>query len=150
VTKPSLDDRLLSWFWLAAAAVLGLFPLVPRFSQPLDRQLRVPATPLDNTDGERAQEWAFLDACARWIPRNGSFTVVAAEPRIEMAIFMMAVGHYPGTYPFPNRYYHHPTPAEGARAQFVLRYRLPDPDDPNLRLIARVPDGAIYERTTAP
>jgi len=105
---------------------------------------------MDETDGEHALEWAFLDACAPWIPRNGSFTVMAADPRVEMAIFMMAVGRYPGTYPFPSGYYQLPTPEQSARARYVLRYRLPDPDDPKLRLLARVADGAVYERTDAP
>jgi len=150
VKSSRLSERSLVRVWLCAAAALCLFPLLPHFLQPLSAQIRIPVTPVDGVDGRRVREWLFLENCAPWIPRNGSFTVLAPDPDDEMDLFMMGIGRYPGAYPFPHSYYGGPTPAQAAHARYVLRYRLPDPDDPRLRLVARVPDGAVYEREPAP
>ncbi len=136
--------------WLVAAALLCAFPLGMRLSRPLAGQLRLPATPIDETARDRARQWMFLDSCAPWLPPHASFTIVAKDPDEEMSLFMMAFGRYPGTYPMPHTYYRQPQPDDAAKARYVLRYGLPDPVEPGLRLVARVDGGAVYERTPPP
>ncbi len=137
--------------WLAAALLLCLFPLAPRLARPLDGQLRRPLTPVDLTDTERARQWLFLDSCRPLLPPGSSFTVLADDPRTEMALFMMGIGLFPSSQPLAHSYYFVPTPDEAARARYVLRYQpAPSAPEPGLRLVARVPGGALYERAARP
>jgi hypothetical protein len=136
--------------WLGAAFALCLFPLAPRLSRPLDSQLRLPATPLDTTDPERARQWLFLDSCRPFLPPEASFTVTADDPETEMALFMMAIGVFPAGAPHPHSYYGLPTPEEARKAHDILEYGRFAPADPRARPVARVTGGSISERATEP
>jgi hypothetical protein len=136
--------------WLVAAFALCVFPIVARTTRPLDEQLFLPVTPLDRTDGERARQWAFLESCRSHIPSNAEFTIVAEDPRTAMSLYMMSIGAFPFSLPLPSSYYGTPTPEAGGTAAFVLAYGRLAPEASNLRLVARVRDGAIYARRPAP
>jgi len=143
---PARSPRL----WLIAAFALCCFPIVARTTHPLDEQLFVPVTPMDRTDGARAEQWAFLEACRAHLPPQPVFTIIAEDPDIAMALFMMSIGAYPDSLPLPTTYYGMPMPEVGRQADFVLAYRRPPPPDWNLRLVARVRHGAVYARVPAP
>jgi hypothetical protein len=103
-------------------------------------------TPVDRVDSERARQWLFLEESRRHLPPKSSFTVLAEDPDVEMAIYMMSYGVLPDTLPLPTRYYGNPTPEYGREARFVLAFGLAAAPDPAARLVARVPGGAVYER----
>ena len=116
---PARSPRL----WLIAAFALCCFPIVARTTHPLGEQLFVPVTPLDRTDGARAEEWAFLQACRAHLPPQPVFTILAENPDTEMALFMMSIGAYPDSLPLPTTYYGLATPEIGGQAPLVLAYR---------------------------
>ena len=135
--------------WLAGAAVLVLFPLWRFFERPLREQLRLPLTPVDRVDGARARQWLFLEESRPHVPPKSSFTVLADDPDVEMALYMMSFGVLQDGLPLPTSYYGNPTAEYGREARYVLAFDLPDAPEPpsRLRLVARVPGGAVYERT---
>ena len=137
--------------WFAGAAALALFPLWRFFSRPLAEQLRLPITPVDRVDGARARQWRFLAESRPHVPPRASFTVLAADSDVEMALYMMSFGVLQDGIPLPTRYYGNPTPQFGREAKYVLAFDLPEAPEPEdrLRLIARVPGGAVYETTRA-
>lgn len=143
---PARSPRL----WLIAAFALCCFPLVGRTKQTFDEQVFIPITPLDRTDGSRAEQWAFLESCRSHLPPSPVFTVLARDPDTSMSLFMMAIGAYPHSLPLPTTYYRMQMPEIGRQADFVLAYRRPPPADWNLRLVARVRHGAVYARVPAP
>ncbi len=143
---PSRSPRL----WLIAALALCCFPIAARMAHPLDEQLFLPITPLDRTDGARAEQWAFLESCRPHMPANAAFTVVAEDPETAMSLFMMSFGAYPRSLPLPTTYYQMRMPEIGRQADFVLAYRTAPPAGWNLRLVARVRHGAVYARPAAP
>jgi hypothetical protein len=134
--------------WLAGAAVLALFPLWRFFARPLREQLRLPLTPVDRVDGARARQWQFLEESRAHVPPKSSFTVLAEDPDVEMALYMMSYGVLLDTLPLPTRYYGNPTAYSGREAKYVLAFGLPEAPEPadRLRLVARVAGGAVYER----
>lgn len=136
--------------WLIAAFALCCFPILARTRHPLDEQLFLPVTPLDRTDGARAEQWAFLESCRSHLPSNAVFTVLAEDSETAMSLFMMSIGAFPYSLPAPSSYYQMPTPDVGREADFVLTYRCLPPPDWNLRLVARVKDGAVYARVPLP
>jgi hypothetical protein len=139
-------QRLRRAVWFAGATLLVVFPLVRFFDRPLRDQLRLPLTPVDRVDAGRARQWTFLEESRRHLPPKSSFTVLAEDPEVEMALYMMSYGVVPDGLPLPTRYYGSPTPEYGREARFVLAFELPDAPDPAARLVARVPGGAVYER----
>ena len=143
---PARSPRL----WLIAAFALCCFPIVARTRLPLDEQLFFPVTPMDRTDGARAEQWAFLEACRAHLPPQPVFTILAEDPDTAMALFMMSIGAYPDSLPLPTTYYGMPMAEIGRQADFVLAYRRLPPPDWNLRLVARVRHGAVYARVPAP
>ena len=96
--------------WFAGAAALALFPLWRFFSRPLAEQLRLPITPVDRVDGARARQWRFLAESRPHVPPRASFTVLAADSDVEMALYMMSFGVLQDGVPLPTRYYGNPTP----------------------------------------
>lgn len=143
---PARSPRL----WLIAAFALCCFPIVARTAHPLDEQLFLPITPLDRTDGSRAEQWEFLEACRAHLPAHPAFTILAEDPDTAMSLFMMSFGAYPSSLPLPTTYYRMQVPEVGRQADFVLAYRKAPPADWNLRLVARVRHGAVYARVPAP
>jgi hypothetical protein len=132
--------------WLAGAALVALFPLWRFFERPLREQLRFPITPVDRVDDARARQWLFLAESRPHVPPRSSFTVLAEDPDVEMALYMMSYGILPDGLPLPTRYYGNPTPDHGREARYVLAFGLPDLPEPSVRLVARVSGGAVYER----
>ena len=135
--------------WFGGAAVLVIIPLARFLEKPVREQLRLPLTPVDRVDPARARQWMFLEESRNHLPPKSSFTVVAEDPDVEMALYMMSYGALPDTLPLPTRYYGNPTPEFGREARFVLAFDLAEPPEPGARLIARVSNGAVYERTDA-
>jgi hypothetical protein len=132
--------------WLAGAAVLVVFPLSRFFDRPLRQELRLPITPVDRVDSARARQWMFLEESRAHLPPKASFTILADDAEVEMALYMMSFGVVPDGLPLPTRYYGNPTPEFGREARYVLAYDLADAPDPAARLVARVSAGAVYER----
>ena len=132
--------------WFAGAALLALFPLARFLDGPLREQLRRPVTPVDRVDSERARQWLFLEEIRGHLPPKSSVTVVAKDPDVEMAIYMMSYGALPDTLPLPTRYYGRATPEYGREARFVLAFDLAELPEPDARLVARVHSGAVFER----
>jgi hypothetical protein len=150
VSEPVADPtRRRTRLWLAAALGLCLFPLAPRLASPLGDQLRLPVTPVDRTDEERARQWLFLQSSVPLVPPGSALTVRAEDPDTEMALFMMAIGLFPASQLLPHTYYLE-AESEHAAARYLLQYRIDTPADPDTRLVARVPYGAIYERLPRP
>jgi hypothetical protein len=83
------------------------------------------------------------------VPPKSSFTVVADDRDVEMALYMMSFGVIPDGLPLPTSYYGNPTPEYGRDARYVLAFDLTDAPEPGARLIARVQGGAVYERPGA-
>jgi hypothetical protein len=150
VSRPHPDPRRLVRLWLAGAVALCFFPLAPRLTQPIAVQLLLPVTPIDRIDADRARQWLFLESCRPFLSAGSPFTVLADDRDVEMALYMMAIGVFPANRPLPHSYYGVPTLPEARRARYVLEYRLSVPADPGARLVARVPNGAVYERTPEP
>ena len=132
--------------WFTGAAALVVFPLARFLDGPLREQLRRPVTPVDRVDSERARQWMFLEEIRQHLPRKSSFTVVAKDPDVEMALYMMSYGALPDTLPLPTRYYGKPTPEFGREARFVLAFDLAELPEPDARVVARVHSGTVFER----
>lgn len=135
--------------WLAAAIALCGFPIAARLGRPLGEQIFLPVTPLDRTDGERARQWAFLESCRPYLPPTATMTVIAGDTETEMSLFMMAIGAYPRSIPFPTSYWGKRMPEVGRQADFILAYRRTPPGDWPVRLVATVENGAVYARGAA-
>jgi hypothetical protein len=131
--------------WLAGALAILAFPLI--FQRPTVDPLRLPTTPVDLVDPARARQWLFLSESRAHLPPHPSFTVVAEDPDVEMALYMMSFGIVADGLPLPTRYYGNPTPEAGRDARFILAYGLSEDPAPPARLVARVPGGAVYERS---
>ena len=132
--------------WLAGAVALVVFPLGRFFARPLREQLALPITPIDRLDPARARQWLFLAESRAHLPAKPSFTVLAEDPDVEMALYMMSFGIVEDGLPLPTRYYGNPTPELGRDARFILAFGLAGNPDPSARLVARVFGGAVYER----
>jgi hypothetical protein len=132
--------------WFAGAALLLVFPLARFFGRPLREELRLPVTPVDRVDPARADQWLFLSESRRHLPPKPTFTVLAEDPDVEMALYMMSYGVVEDGLPLPTRYYGNPTPEFGSEARYVLAFGLPEAPEPSARLVATVPGGAVYER----
>ena len=71
--------------WLIAAFALCCFPIVARTAHPLDEQLFVPVTPLDRTDGARAQSRGFSwRRAGRHLPPAARVGILAEDPETAM------------------------------------------------------------------
>ena len=130
--------------------MLVLFPLARFLGRPLRQELRLPVTPVDRVDPARARQWLFLAESRSHLPPKASFTVLADDPDVEMALYMMSFGVVPDGLPLPTRYYGNPTPEFGREARYVLAFDLAEAPEPASRLVARVRGGAVYERPPAP
>ena len=128
--------------WIAAAALLfvpGLWRLPS-----LGTLLRIPSTPVDLTWDRHARFWSFLKEARHHVPAGQSYTVIAPDRDDEMYLYMFSLGLFEKHVALPTSYYGRPTGA-GEGARYVLAYRR-TPDISNVRLIARLEDGAVYER----
>lgn len=137
--------------WLATAAVLCAISLGRMLALRPDAWFTLPITPVDRVDGTRARQWLFLESSRPHVPAGASFTVVAEDPDVEMALYMMSFGLFPKCLPVPTRYYGIPTAEDGRTARYVLAFgekaadARGDADDP-MRLVARVAGGAVFDR----
>ncbi len=111
--------------WFAGAAALALFPLWRFFSRPLAEQLRLPLTPVDRVDGARARQWRFLAESRPHVPPKSSFTVLAADPEVEMALYMMSFGALPDGTPAADPLLRQPDSRIRTRSEVRPRVRSP-------------------------
>ena len=129
--------------WLAAAAIL-LVPGLASTRLPPLKKLRVPKTPVDLVWDRYAGFWSFLKEARHHVPPGESYTVIAADREDEMYLYMFSLGIFEKQIAMPSSYFGHATP-DGDGARFVLAYRL-NPQTGKLRVVARLDDGAVYER----
>jgi hypothetical protein len=139
-------DRRLALAWLAASAFLFL-PGIWTSRLPPPRAFRVPQTPVDLTWDRYARFWLFLKEARHHVPPGASYTVIASDREDEMYLYMFSLGIFEKQTALPSSYFGNPTP-DGAHARYLLVYRSPSlaPDD---RLVAKLENGAIYERPEA-
>ena len=131
--------------WLSAAVLLCAFPASRWLAASRDDR-RLPSSPVDRTDGERGRQWMFLESCRPHVPPGAPMSVVARDGRIEMALFMMAIGVFPDNVVLSRTYYLRSTPEEFRRAEWILAFGAEAPGIEEADLVARVRDGAVYRR----
>jgi hypothetical protein len=127
-----------------AAAALLFIPGLSKSRLPLLAPLRVPKTPVDLVWDRYARFWSFLKEARHHVPPGQTYTVVAPDREDEMYLYMLSLGIFEKQVALPTSYFGHPTP-DGERARFVLAYRN-TAGGPKDRLVARLEEGAIYER----
>jgi hypothetical protein len=131
--------------WIAAAVLLfvpGLWTSrLPLFTT----TFRIPKTPVDLTWDRYARFWSFLKEARHHVPEGRSYTVIASDRDEEMYLYMFSLGIFERHVALPSSYFGHPT-GDGDRARYVLAYhRVLKTVD--LRLVASLEEGAVYERT---
>ncbi len=132
--------------WIAGAALVCASSLWGWLRPEHGDPFRLPITPVDRVDGARARQWLFLESSRTHVPPKASFTVLADDPDVEMALYMMSFGVIPDGLPLPTRYYGNPTPQYGREADYVLAFGLSGAPEPRARLVAEVAGGAVYVR----
>jgi hypothetical protein len=130
--------------WIAAAALLFVPGLWQSRLPSLGTLLRIPRTPVDLTWDRYAHFWSFLKEARHHVPAGQSYTVIAPDRDDEMYLFMFSLGLFEKHVALPTSYYGRPA-AAGEGARYVLAYRR-TPSLLNVRLIARLEEGAVYER----
>ena len=145
ISPRAVSPARLSALWVTAAALLfvpGLW--TSRLPSP-ETLLRIPKTPVDLTWDRYARFWSFLKEARHHVPEGRSYTVVASDRDEEMYLYMFSLGIFERHVALPSSYFGHPT-GDGDRARYVLAYHrvLKGVD---LRLVASLEDGAVYERT---
>ncbi len=135
--------------WIIAACLLLVFPLPLWRRAPLRSLFFLPTTPVDLTYRPYARFWFFLQGARRFVPPAESYTIVAGDKGDETDLFMLSLGLLPRNRALPTSYFGVSTRDVGSRARYVLVFQARPPSDSSLRLVARVPDGAIYERLAA-
>jgi hypothetical protein len=106
-------------------------------------------SPSDLTPGDAAVLWRFVDQAREHIPDDRVITVMASNPRLEMRLFMIAIGLFPDHQVLPTSYYGRPVPEAGDRAEYVLAFGRARPHD-EARCVAELDLGRVYRRTMAP
>jgi hypothetical protein len=132
--------------WILAAWLLLVFPLPIWKRAPLEDLFFVPTTPVDLTYRPYAQFWSFLEEARRFVPPAASYTVTARDPNDETDLFMLSLGLLTQREALPTSYFRVPIRDAGSRARYVLAFQTRPSADSELRLVARVPNGAVYER----
>ncbi|HEY6928301.1 MAG TPA: hypothetical protein VJA66_01375 [Thermoanaerobaculia bacterium] len=137
-------DRRLAAAWIAASALLFL-PGIWSSRLPPPRAFRVPQTPVDLTWDRYARFWLFLKEARHHVPPGETYTVIAADREDEMYLYMFSLGLFEKQTALPSSYFGTPT-ADGARARYLLVYQSA-PRTTGDRLVAKLENGAVYERT---
>lgn len=130
--------------WIAAAALLFVPGLWQSRLPSLGTLLRIPKTPVDLTWDRYARFWSFLKEARHHVPVGQSYTVIALDRDDEMYLYMFSLGLFEKHVALPTSYYGRPVVA-GEGARYVLAYRR-TPGLLNVRLIAKLEEGAVYER----
>ena len=102
-------------------------------------------SPFDNTHSGQAEQWIFLRQAARHVPRDASFTILAADRDTEMSLFMMAVGLLPEARPLPSSYYGQSL-GTGEQARFVLEFGTSGSTRPLERCSMAITGGRLTKR----
>lgn len=132
--------------WLAAAtAVLIAGLALTRWTSP-KAALHVPATPIDFTSSKMAPLWNFLTKVRDTVPPGSSYTILAADPDEEMALFMFSLGVLDRRRALPTSYFGMPRP-EGRGAQYIIVYGRGRTEIGSARLIRDLGEGAVYSRS---
>jgi hypothetical protein len=139
-------DRRLAVTWIAASALLFL-PGLWTSRLPPPRAFRVPQTPVDLTWDRYARFWLFLKEARHHVPPGESYTVIASDREDEMYLYMFSLGIFEKQTALPTSYFGTPT-TDGARARYLLAYQSV-PQAPGDRLVAKLENGAVYERPEA-
>jgi hypothetical protein len=132
--------------WILAAWLLLVFPLPIWKRAPLEDLFFAPTTPVDLTYRPYARLWSFLEEARRFVPPAASYTVTAPDPDDETDLFMLSLGLLTQREALPTSFFRVPTRDAGSRARYVLAFQTRPSADSELRLVARVPNGAVYER----
>jgi hypothetical protein len=131
------------WSWLAAAALLLVFP-VRFWSKPVGQaMLSLPASPVGRANPGLDATWRFLRAASPLVPAGATYTVRAAGPEAEMEATMVSLGLLVHARCLPSSYYGRELPEVGGRAAYVLVLPGAGESDPRLELVARLDGGAI-------
>jgi hypothetical protein len=135
--------------WLAGAAAVLIAGLSTSRLPSFRAALRIPATPLDLTNGRLARMWSFLEEARDRMPEGASYTVIASNPDDEMYLYMFSLGLLPTQRALPSSYYGNPQPV-GLQARYVLSFGGRPPGTDGARVRFRSADGAVYERPAVP
>lgn len=104
-----------------------------------------PVTPSDQSPGNAAGWWRFVDLARVHVPEGASYTVVAANRSAEMRLYMIAFGLLLDRDILPSSYFGKEMPEVGGRAEYVLAFGKVVPPG-SVELVARVDGGFVYRR----
>ncbi len=129
---------------LTAAAVLLIFPIMEAVS-PQGVSFAIPDVPPANLNKAFAAQWRFLNQARRVLPEGSSFTVRAADPDMEMSLFMFSLGVQLDQEPLPSSYFGGMR-LEGNKARYILALEPFVPEEQGLETVARFKEGTVYRR----
>ena len=139
------DKNLRRGLWLIGVVVLSLWTVFGWSRIPSGQRFLAPNSPLDNTPGLNARQWAFLWQVHEVLPEDASYTIEATTPGEEMDLFMMSLGILTSQTPHPATYYMRTTNGDELNARYVLSFDCTVvPLDTSV--VARLDDGCICER----
>jgi hypothetical protein len=127
--------------WTVLSLLLLVGPALFWASEPAERRLHRPSSPLDLTLEQTAKQWAFLASAAPVVPAGAVVTVDAADSGEEMSLYMLALGILPGHRVVPTTYWGHPVDPP-FRADVELAYGCADRSGAG-EVIARFPHGCM-------
>jgi len=129
--------------WLSAAGLVGLLAREIRLRGPF--VLSAPASPVARTQPAMEEMLRFLRQVSIRAPRGASVAIVEGEQDVAflspVMIYFLALGQLPEQ----RVLYADSLPAAASRAEYVGVYG-GGLSDSRLRLVARVPEGALYRK----
>lgn len=141
MNKPSQDEWIL-WLWLAGAIAMLAGAYWWKLSP---RDLSIPENIVERINPEFGALLGLISDAKRVIPAGATYTVLAREPDMEMALLNFSYADLRDAVAMPTSYYRYHLPDVGARARYVIAYRC-DAQEPRVRLIQQTPEGCVLER----
>ena len=133
--------------WLLGAAMLVLlFHINPWQRARNIAPLALPETPIERVRPDWSRQWAFLMDARNSIPPGADYTVRAATPDEEMALYILSMGVFPRSRSVPFSYYgvEHRTLSDAAR--FVIDEDCRNAERPPAEVVARFRGGCVRRR----
>lgn len=139
------NEDLRAALWFVALLALVAWTTFGWLRYPAGDRVALHGTPFDRTPGLDRAYWDFLLHVREVLPEGDAFTIRAASPDQEMALFMIAVLVLDEHEPVPTTYYGVPNPGAGD-VRWIASYQcavIP----PDATVVSELPDGCLCERT---
>lgn len=143
MNKPSQDEWIL-WLWLAGAMAMLAGPAV-YWWELSPRDLSIPENIVERINPEFGALLRLISDAKRVIPAGSTYTVLAREPDMEMALLNFSYADLRDAVAMPTSYYRYQLPDVGPRARYVIAYRC-DAQESRARMILQTPEGCVLER----